>query len=137
MLQRVLPAALLAGCLAGDAKPGKSNSPPIDTTRAIVKLPDSVARPRAPLMKTPDTLRGLYVNRWAAIGPPMWRLIDIAKTTEINAFVIDVKDDRGLMLYHSQVPLAREIGADTTYPMSYQRIRGILDSLRLYRIYPI
>ena len=29
---------------------------------------DSLARPRVPLVATPDTLRGLYVNRWAAIG---------------------------------------------------------------------
>lgn len=99
--------------------------------------PDSVARPKAALVPTPDTLRGLYVNRWAAIGNRMWQLIDVAKRTEINALVIDVKDDRGLMLYRSQVPLAREIGADTTYPMSYKRMRSVLDTMRLNGIYPI
>ena len=41
----------------------------------------------------------------------MWQLIDVAKRTEVNALVIDVKDDRGYVLYRSRVPLAREIGA--------------------------
>ncbi len=67
----------------------------------------------------------------------MWRLIETARTTEINALVIDVKDDRGLMLYRSDVPLAREILADTTYPMTYTRLRSVLDSMRALGIYPI
>jgi hypothetical protein len=137
MAWRVILLAFAGSCIGGDAKPGKSTSPPIDTPRPRNVLPDSIRRPAAPLVRTPDTLRGLYVNRWAAIGPPMWRLLDVAKTTEINALVIDVKDDRGLMLYRSEVPLAREIGADTTQPMSYKRVRAVLDSLRLYGIYPI
>jgi hypothetical protein len=128
-------ALLLAGC--ADSKGREPLKIPSNTVATRPVLPDSVRRPAAPLVKTPDTLRGLYVNRWAAIASPMWRLIDIAKTTEINALVIDVKDDRGLMLYHSDVPLAREIRADTAYPMSYARVRAVLDSMRLYGIYPI
>ena len=86
---------------------------------------------------TPDTLRGLYVNRWAAISPRIWQLIELAKKTEVNALVIDVKDDRGLLLYHSRVPLVNEVGADTTNPMSLRRMRAVMDTLRKYRIYPI
>ena len=92
---------------------------------------------RVPLVATPDTIRGLYVNRWAAIGPPIWQLIEVARTTEVNALVIDVKDDRGLLLYRSGVPLAREIGADTTQPMSATRLRTMLDTIRAHGIYPI
>jgi hypothetical protein len=102
-------------------------------------VPDSVRRPPARLVATPDPVRGLYVNRWAAIGQRMWQLIDVAKTTEVNALVIDVKDDRGFALYHSTVPLAREIGADadSVRPMSYRRLRAVLDTMRQYDIYPI
>jgi hypothetical protein len=100
-------------------------------------VPDSIRRPQAPLVPTPDPVRGLYVNRWAALGRKMWELIDVAKRTEVNALVIDVKDDRGLVLYRSNVPLAREIGADTDRPMSYARMRAILDTMRAHNIYPI
>jgi hypothetical protein len=102
-----------------------------------VAVPDSIRRPVAPLVPTPNPVRGLYVSRWAAIGQRMWQLIDVAERTEINALVIDVKDDRGFVLYHSNVPLAREIGADTTRPMSYRRLRAVLDTMRAHGIYPI
>ena len=99
--------------------------------------PDSLVLPPAPLVPTPDPLRGLYVNRWAALGQKMWQLIDVARTTEVNALVIDVKDDRGFVLYRSRVPLAREIGADTNMPMRMERVRAILDTMRAHGIYPI
>ncbi len=85
----------------------------------------------------PDTLRGLYVNRWAALGDRMWELVGIAHRTEINTLVIDVKDDRGFVLYRSHVPLAQAIGADTNRPMSPRRLAALFDSLRSNNIYPI
>lgn len=147
-MHRVVPlcvgvaASIVSGCGADEARqPPRAQSVPAgrDAARAApaAPVPDSVGRPAAALVPTPDTLRGLYVNRWAAIGSPMWELIEIARTTEVNALVIDVKDDRGFMLYHSQVPLAREIGADTTNPMSYKRIRAVLDTMRAHGTYPI
>ena len=100
-------------------------------------LPDSIVIPPAPLVPTPSPLRGLYVNRWAAVGQKMWQLIDVAKRTEVNALVIDVKDDRGFVLYRSRVDLAREIGADTVAPMRPDRMRAVLDTMRAHGIYPI
>lgn len=85
----------------------------------------------------PDTLRGLYVNRWAALGDRMWELVGTAEHTEVNALVIDVKDDRGFVLYKSRVPLAQQIGADTNRPMSPKRLHAIFDSLRANHVYPI
>lgn len=142
----VAAAVLLAAC---SDVPGAQ--PPADTGRTAARAartqapdtlaPDSLARPRVPLVPTPDTLRGLYVNRWAAIGQKIHKLIDVAKRTEVNALVIDVKDDRGYVLYRSRVPLAREIGADAQnseiMPMSHKRLRAILDTMRAYDIYPI
>ena len=113
---RVLFAALLL------AAPLSAQSP--DTTRV-------------PLVSRPAVVRGLYVNRWAAIGPKMWNLIDVAKRTEVNALVIDVKDDRGYLLYRSGVPLARTIGADRFTPMPAARLRAVLDTMRAHGILPI
>ncbi len=100
-------------------------------------MADSLLRPGAVLVPTPAPLRGLYVNRWAAVGTRMWELIRVARETEVNALVIDVKDDRGLLLYRSRVPLARQIGADTTQPMNHRRLRAVLDTMRIHGIYPI
>lgn len=139
--------AALAACTGSDTRarpdaaptPEGTRAPNADTTvvRRDTVVPDSIRRPPTPLVPTPDPVRGLYVNRWAAIGQRMWQLIDVAQRTEVNALVIDVKDDRGFVLYHSNVPLAREIGADTTRPMSYRRMRAVLDTMRAHGIYPI
>jgi hypothetical protein len=98
---------------------------------------DSVRRAQIVRVARPEIVRGLYVNRWAAIGKKMGELINIAKTTEVNALVIDVKDDRGFTLYKSRVPLASQIGADTTRPMSKDRVRALLDTMIAHKIYPI
>ena len=97
---------------------------------------DTAGKP-LPLVPRPDVVRGLYVNRWAALGNRMWQLIEIAKRTEVNALVIDVKDDRGFLLYRSSVELARAIGADTNRPMSAKRVRAVLDTMRAHGIFPI
>jgi len=98
-----------------------------DSVKPIVHVP------------TPDTLRGLYVNRWAALGSKLKTLIEVARKTEVNALVIDVKDDRGFILYRSKVPLAREIGADTAdgHWMSESKLRAVLDTMIANGIYPI
>lgn len=82
-------------------------------------------------------MRGLYVNRWAVLDQRMWDLVMVAQQTEVNALVLDVKDDRGYVLYRSSVPLAHQIGADTTHPVSARRMRAILDSMRASGIYAI
>ncbi len=98
---------------------------------------DSIAQSKIVRVPTPDVVRGLYVNRWAALGQKMGQLIEVAKTTEVNAFVIDVKDDRGFVLYKSRVPLAISIGADTNSTMAHRRVRALLDTLTAHGIYPI
>ncbi|MGH7718694.1 MAG: putative glycoside hydrolase [Gemmatimonadaceae bacterium] len=128
---------LLAALLAAPVTTHSQSFASPGCLEGTASLPDSLVWPAAPLVPTPAPLRGLYVNRWAALGQKMWQLIDVAKRTEVNALVIDVKDDRGLVLYRSRVPLAREIGADTVMPMRASRLRAVLDTMRAHRIYPI
>jgi hypothetical protein len=129
----------LLGCQhQGDASvPGVVGEiPPADPPS---RRSDSVVPRKIVRVATPDTLRGLYVNRWAALGRKLTDLIGVAKRTEINALVIDVKDDRGFVLYRSGVPLAREIGADTAdgHWMSSSKLRAVLDTMVAHNIYPI
>ena len=111
--------------------------PSADKARLDSIRQDSIERARVVHMPRPEIVRGLYVNRWAALGQRMNQLINLAKTTEVNALVIDVKDDRGFVLYKSRVPLAVEIGADTNSAMSHRKLRAILDTMAAHRIFPI
>jgi hypothetical protein len=82
----------------------------------------------------PAVVRGIYLNAWAAGSPAkLARLVELANQTEINSFVIDVKEG-GQISYRSQVPLARQIGADQPH---IRDIRAVLRQLRDNGIYPI
>ena len=122
------------GTQSGELFPVSHDNGPASSTAAKTDSVVPVAH-----VPTPDTLRGLYVNRWAALGSKLDRLIAVARKTEINALVIDVKDDRGFVLYRSTVPLAREIGADTAdgHWMSRSKLRAVLDTMTAHSIYPI
>ena len=60
---------------------------------------------------TPFEARGLYIP-FAMLSRPekVAELFDLVDRTELNAVVVDVKSDRGLLAYRSQVPLAIEMG---------------------------
>jgi hypothetical protein len=115
----------------------RGSAPPRHTASTAAHR-DSV-KPPVVHVPAPDTLRGLYVNRWAALGSKLKTLINVARKTEVNALVIDVKDDRGFVLYRSRVPLAREIGADTAdgHWLSEAKLRAVLDTMTANGIYPI
>lgn len=46
--------------------------------------------------------KGIYVSIYSAASSRLDDLLELARTTEINAMVIDVKDDLGRMLYRSE-----------------------------------
>jgi len=80
----------------------------------------------------PPTVRGIFVNAWGFGSRRFHDLVRLADTTEINTFVIDVKDDTGYLTYPSAVPTARAIGAngqvrarDARARLELMRERGI------------
>ncbi|HEX4574084.1 MAG TPA: putative glycoside hydrolase [Gemmatimonadales bacterium] len=87
------------------------------------------------LLPASGTIKGLYVNAWAFGSPKLWQLVRLADETEINAFVIDVKDDTGCLLYPSAVPTAEQIGANQC--VRTKDVRSRLDTLMAHGIYPI
>lgn len=84
----------------------------------------------------PEHVRGIYINAWAAgTSRRMDELIQIARDTEVNSFVIDIKDATGYLSHNTSVPMAIAIGSD-----GERRIRdlpGLLDRLEEEGIYPI
>ena len=60
----------------------------------------------------PFTSKALYVSFWAAGSTKyMNRILKLAKETEINTVIVDVKNEFGNLSYKSDVKLAQEIGA--------------------------
>ena len=79
-------------------------------------------------------VRGLYVNRFAAQSiARMRRLIEIADSTEINAFVIDVKDEFGLNIPTDDPLVRKNAGNAGVIP----NVRQLLDTLKAHDILAI
>jgi hypothetical protein len=79
-------------------------------------------------------VRALYVNRFAAQSTKRMRqMIQWADETEINALVIDMKDEFGLNYHPSNPEWAKNAGTSGTI----RNLPALLDTLRAHRILPI
>lgn len=79
-------------------------------------------------------VRALYVNRWASQSAKrMKEIIRIADETEINAVVIDMKDEFGLNYRPSNATWARNGGSAGTI----RNLPALLDTLKAHKILPI
>jgi len=101
---------------------------------------DSLARWRERFgnrVPRPDSVRALYVNGWAAGRRQGMRdLIRIADETEINAFIIDIKESDTYLVHDSTgIALAKEIGADQRPGSKW--LPELVDTLQAHGIYPI
>lgn len=110
------------------------------TAAGQVTTNDSLAAWRAKFgnrVPRPDSVRALYVNAWAAGSRSrMADLIRIADETEVNAFIIDVKESDTFLAYDSTaIPLAKEIGADTRPATKW--MPALVDTLQAHGIYSI
>ena len=112
-------------------------TPSARTTSAASRDPASAAAQPAPdTVRRSDTtiVRGLYVLRWAAQSPErMKKLIAIADSTEINALVIDIKDEFGLNYKSSDTMVARNAGTAGTIP----NLKAMVDTMKAHGIIPI
>src|SRR2546422_8526602 len=110
---------------------------PPDQSRVALRPVDlRYVQPALPrLLPSPATVKALYVNAWAFGSSRLWQLVRLADETEINAFVVDVKDDTGCLLYPSAGPTAQQIGANKCVRAKDAKAR--LDTLAAPGIYPI
>ncbi|HET7790502.1 MAG TPA: putative glycoside hydrolase [Gemmatimonadales bacterium] len=139
----VFGAALILsrGLFAQDEVPDTLGVPavfPVAAADAVLRLralDRRYVQPDTPVPATPRAIRALYVNAWAFSSRRLWQLVSLADSTEINALVVDVKDDTGCLLYPSAVATAREIGADDCVHL--HSIAARMDTLRAHGIYPI
>lgn len=121
--ERLLAEAPSQACVAADAS-------------RVALLPTQARFTRREFQWTrPGAVKALYVNAWAFGSSRLWTLVRLADSSAVNALVIDVKDDTGCLLYHSQVRTAREIGADRC--ARTRDVEARLDTLHAHGIYPI
>jgi len=123
MTPRLLVALLLIGC-ASDRRP---EGPRVTSSAGnVTQVADSNAYP---------VIRALYLNRFAPQSAPKMRhLLAIADSTEINGFVIDMKDEFGLNYRSANPKLRRNAGG--THGM-VGNVKRLVDSVKAHGLVPI
>jgi hypothetical protein len=123
MRNTLLAFCVVTACTASADTPDKS---PARTRAAAGTVAVDSAR-------EPAIVRALYVNRWATQSRKrMAKLIAAADSTEINALVLDMKDEFGLN-YRTQNPEFKKNAG--TAPMA--NVAALLDSLKKHNILAI
>jgi hypothetical protein len=108
----------------------------------VVKQPGYdkvVVRPtdtRIEAVLRPHAIKAAYLTYYGFVDRSIRnRVLDLVTKTELNAVVIDVKGDRGWVLYRSQVPLAVAIGAQG--PATVKDFDAMMADLKGRGIYTI
>ncbi len=66
-----------------------------------------------PLPNPPEVIKAVYATGWTAGGVQgLNRMIELIKSTELNAIIIDIKDYSGQMSYRTDIPQVEEYGKD-------------------------
>jgi hypothetical protein len=129
---------------AGEAVPAATDAAPessaASTATAAPSRPELPPEPEYPAevpeFERPEHVRGIYLNAWASGSRRKVRnLLAMVEGTEVNTFVIDLKDATGYVSHRSSVPLVAEIGADQDPRIG--NLHNLLWRLKEGGIYPI
>lgn len=108
-------------------------TPPLATARPGKKVEVPVTA-RDSALRARTIVRALYANRYAAQSlKKMRHLIAIADSTEINAIVLDMKDEFGLNFRTSNADWAKNAGNAGVVP----NLVALLDTMKAHDILPI
>ncbi|WP_235775373.1 MULTISPECIES: putative glycoside hydrolase [Paenibacillus] len=118
-----------SGNTAGSATaaPSASASPAASPDAGTAApLPDP--QPDAPKVK------GIYVTAYSAGGSRMDTLMDLIDKTELNAMVIDIKDDAGYITYKTDNAELQKLGKPQPF---IGDINKLMERLKKHDVYPI
>lgn len=102
-----------------------------ETSEVQIQVTTEPWRPK----RTPVKVKGIYISAYVAGTESMMdEIIRHIDETEINAVVIDVKDDNGRITFSMDTPVVNEIGA---VQRLIPDIEGLMKKLKEHNIYTI
>ncbi|TNJ65731.1 GTP-binding protein [Paenibacillus hemerocallicola] len=118
--------------LQAAADSGKAAAPAPSGT-ADISIPETEFVKSDPQTDAP-AVKGVYVTAHSAAGSRLNALLKLLDETELNSFVIDVKDDYGHITYDTENPELNALG--TTKPIIAD-MPGLMATLQEHDVYPI
>ena len=106
----------------GGENTGDATEGTVENTASEINPPENTSEPTSDLPLETETkasvkAKALYLTGWTVGGTKsVQHYVELANTTEINSYVVDIKDDDGYVGYESQVP---EVQANGTWKKKY------------------
>lgn len=154
----IVPLMFTGGCAASNpdsGSPDRGGNEPVEDPEAEVRrrqeewerrneeLKEELGKYFVPLPpldhpeNPPVKARGIFLTGHSiAYADRYRRMMKLIDETELNAVVIDIKDDKGKMAYHSEIAAVNELEA-YYQPLPLPDIRATLDDLHKKGIYTI
>ena len=111
-----------------------SSQPELSEQTTQETVPESEPEPSPALPQMPESVRGIYISGPMAGSAAMGGLLSLIDETELNAVVIDLKNDDGYLTYLSASGTAAEIGACMPYIQDMPELVAELKSHGIYTI---
>lgn len=124
----LLLAVVITGCTAAS---GEGPAQPVDGSPSPSTTEDHGAEATGAggLHEVPDIVRGVYSHVSSFWGDNWLNLVRLVKETELNAIVVDVKDEAGTLLWDIDHPLA-EAGGGGKWRDNYEGLEDRLQMLK-------
>jgi hypothetical protein len=133
--------AVVAAACSGGANADPADDPTTDPTAAAgpteptpspsVEVSEApTEEPEVELAEAPDIVRGVYSTVYSFWGERWAHLVELVETTELNAVVVDVKDEAGTLLWEIDHPLTHAGGGAGWKPAAdpRERLQQLLDA---------
>lgn len=120
-----LQSSIHSAVAAAQGKGTETTLGTVDPSKPTVKVDPQTD---APIVK------GIYVTAYSAGGSRMTELLDLIDSTELNAMVIDLKDDAGYITYKTENPILQELGKPQPFIGDIQKL---MERLEKHKVYPI
>ncbi|RED37208.1 putative glycoside hydrolase [Paenibacillus sp. VMFN-D1] len=98
---------------------------PVSADHPPVKVDPQVTAPK---------VKGIYVTAYSAGGSRMNQLLDLIDKTDLNAMVVDIKDDAGYITYKTDNATLKQMGKPQPF---IHDINQLMQRLNKHKVYPI
>lgn len=137
----ILSLLILAGFFFSKANGKTSPEPTMEVVTQKASVTQETSSPQAgsPEMQVrvrmPDTVKAVYLSSWGASSASLRRgVLDLARTSEVNAVVIDIKDYSGRVALHTDDPVITETGSPQNRIPDLSQLLDMLGKEGIYRI---
>lgn len=133
----IIAAVILIGFFVSRAS-GKTEQQQVDSSQEKEIIKEPAQEPIAPesvRVPMPDQVKALYLSSWGASSVSLRNgVLDLARKSEVNAVIIDIKDYSGRVALHTEDPTIVDTGSLQNRIPDLRELLDMMGKEGIYRI---